>query len=237
MSPSSRALLHAAMTSAIASYRRGPATAGRRLTAGCPEPGDLHPVFGEGAGLVGADHVGRAEGLHRAQPLDDRPPPDQVADPDRQRERDDRQQALRHVAGDQPDREHQRLRERQARPERGDRQERRGHHHGDDRDQPGDPADLAFQRALLGLDPLGEGGDAAELGAHAGGHDDGAGLAAGAGGAAEDQIPGLQQRDPENRPSPRSAPPAPTRRSASRRRLRPSRPASARPRRSGRLPR
>ena len=65
-----------------------------------------HPVLGQRAGLVGADHVGRAERLHRAQPLDERAAARERAHGDGERERDHRQQPLGDVAGEQPDGEH-----------------------------------------------------------------------------------------------------------------------------------
>ena len=61
-------------------------------------------------------------------------------------------------------------------------------------DQPRDTADLLLERALVGLDPLRESGDAAELGLHAGGEDERLRLAADAGRAAEDQLACLEQR-------------------------------------------
>ena len=77
--------------------------------------GDLHPVLGQRAGLVGADHARRAERLDRAQALDHRAAAHQLAHADRERERDHRQQALGHVADEQPDREHDRVAKRRAR--------------------------------------------------------------------------------------------------------------------------
>ena len=48
-----------------------------------------------------------------------------------------------------------------------------------------------LERALLALDALGERRDAAELGVHPGGEDDRAGVALGAGRAAEHEVAGL----------------------------------------------
>ena len=80
-----------------------------------PDRGDAHPVLGQRAGLVGADHVRRAERLDGAQALDHRAAAHQLANADRERERDHRQQALRHVAHEQADREHHRIGDRAGR--------------------------------------------------------------------------------------------------------------------------
>ena len=173
------ALLHAA----IASASRPTAAAARRgWSSACleverlrrrPDVGDAHAVLGQRAGLVGADHVGRAERLDRAQALDDRAAPHELAHPDRERERDDRQQSLGHVADEQADGEDDRVADRQAGAEHGERDERDA-----DRrtaisgDEPSHPADLALERALLALHALGQRRDAPELGAHPGREDD-----------------------------------------------------------------
>ena len=59
---------------------------------------------------------------------------------------------------------------------------------GDRGDQPGDALDLALQRAVLAADALGQGGDPAELGRHAGREDHRGRLAARAVGTAEHEI-------------------------------------------------
>ncbi len=53
-----------------------------------------------------------------------------------------------------------------------------------------------FERTLVSLDTFRQRGDAAEFGVHSGGENDGACLALGAGGAAEDQFACLRQRHP-----------------------------------------
>ena len=133
-----------------------------------PDPDRPHPVLGQRARLVGADDVGGAERLDRAQPLDERAAAGEHRHADGERERDRRQQALGDVGDDQADREVERVLERQAGDEPADRQEREADEHGDERDQPGDAAHLPLERAQLRLDPLGERGDPAELRLHAG---------------------------------------------------------------------
>ena len=78
-----------------------------------PDPGDLHAVLGEGAGLVGADDRRRAQRLDRAEPLDERAPPGQHPHADREGKRDRRQQPLGDVGDQETDREHGRVGERQ----------------------------------------------------------------------------------------------------------------------------
>ncbi len=71
-----------------------------------PHRDGTHPILGQRSGLVGADHVCGSERLHRAEALDERSPARQGAHGDSQGERDDRQQALGDVPGQQADREH-----------------------------------------------------------------------------------------------------------------------------------
>lgn len=160
-----------------------------------PHGADLHVVLGESARLIGADHVGGAEGLHRAQPLDHRTAPHQAAYAQCQGQGDDRQQSFGDVAHQQADREHHGVLDRQAGRERREREEGQAGEQCDQRDQPGHPADLGLQRALLTLDPLGQGGDPAKLGVHTSGEHHCPRLALGAGRPAEHQVTGVQQRD------------------------------------------
>ncbi|MBB2946382.1 hypothetical protein FB565_006150 [Actinoplanes lutulentus] len=62
-----------------------------------------------------------------------------------------------------------------------------------DGDDPRRPSYLGLQRAGLRGTSLRQRGDAAEFGVHAGAGHDGGGFAAGAGGAAEDQVVGVEQ--------------------------------------------
>ena len=87
----------------------------RETPSGCDAPGrsscpvgpqrvDAHPALGQGAGLVGADDVGRAERLDSGQPLHKRPSPGHPPHSDREREGDRRQQSLGDVGDEQADR-------------------------------------------------------------------------------------------------------------------------------------
>ena len=135
--------------------RREPPSCSRSTSpSGVQTRSRAHPVLGQRAGLVGADHGRRAERLDRAQPLDERAAARELGDADRERERDRRQQPLGHVGDDQPDREAERVVEREPGREPADRQERDPDDDGDERDQPRDPAHLRLERARLGLDPL-----------------------------------------------------------------------------------
>ena len=107
-----------------------------------PRAVDLHAVLGERPRLVRADDGGRAQRLDRAQALDERPLAREAAHAGGERERDRRQQPLRHVREEQPDREDDGVLQRQPGRERADRDERRGGDHGDDRDEPGHAPDL-----------------------------------------------------------------------------------------------
>ena len=112
----------------------------------------------------------RAERLDRAEPLHERAAPGERRDADGQRERDRRQQPLGHVGDEQADRE--------ARPRPpADSpaasmpigQEREPDDDGDERDQPGDAADLrARAGSARSSTRCGQRGDPAELGLHPG---------------------------------------------------------------------
>ena len=159
-----------------------------------PELDRPHPVLRQRAGLVGADDVGRAERLDRAQPLDEGAAARQHRHPDGERQRDRRQQPLGNVGDDQADREVERVLERQAGDEPADRQERQPGEDGDQGDQPRDAAHLALERAQLGLDPLREGCDPAELRLHSRPDDERRRFAADTGRAAEHEVSRLDQR-------------------------------------------
>ena len=164
------------------------ALGGGDLGAVRPQQLDRHPPLGQRPGLVRADHVSRAERLDCRQPLDQRAAARHPPDADREREGDRRQQALGHVRDEQPDREGERIVERQP----GDRdphgQEDDARDHRDRSDQLRGIVDLDLKRADLGLDPLRQRCDAAELRAHARRVDDGLGLARRAEAAAEHQV-------------------------------------------------
>ena len=85
------------------------AALGRWWADAVPDGVDAHPVLGQGPGLVGADDVGRPEGLDRAQPLDQTAVPRHLGDADGEREGDRGQQPLGDVGDQQADREHRGL--------------------------------------------------------------------------------------------------------------------------------
>ncbi len=158
-----------------------------------PDRGDSHPVLGQGSGLVRADHVRRAQRLHRAEALDDRAAAHQLADADRQRQRDHRQQSLGDVADQEAHREDDGVGEGQPRAEHAERHEGHSHQEGDERDEPRDPAHLGLQRAVVPLDPLRQRRDSSELGLHARREDHGLPVALRARGPGEHQVARLQQ--------------------------------------------
>ena len=137
-----------------------------------PELRDGHLVAGERAGLVGVDDRRRAEGLDRGQAAHDGAPARHAPDADGQGDRDDRRQAL----GDRGDRqrdggEHGVCHGKAAK--QAQREEEHGHDDDCSRQPPAEDRDLARQRRL-GLRGLPEQrGDPPELGAVAGGDDDG----------------------------------------------------------------
>ena len=170
-----------------------------RLDARCAVRGPrfdrAHPVLGQRAGLVGADHIGGPERLDRAQALDQSATAREQPHGDRERERDHRQQPLGHVAGQQPDREHDAVLDRKPGPEDRDRHERNRHPHRDPSDQPSDATHLPLERAGLLLDTLGQRRDATKLGVHAGREHHRLGLATGARRATEHKVAGDQARN------------------------------------------
>ena len=159
-----------------------------------PDAFDVHPVFGQGARLIGADHVRRAERLDGAEPFHDSAAANQFAHADREGQGDHGQQPLGNIADQQPDGEHDPGRQGQSGDKGRDRDERQPGQHGDQRDQPRDAADLPLERALLAGYPLGERSDPADLRVHPGREHDGARLPLGAGRAAEHNVTRKQQR-------------------------------------------
>ena len=92
----------------------------RSRSSASPRSRSASPASGSRSGFPSCRcrYVGRTKRLDRAQALDDRALTDEAAHADRQGQRDHRQQALRHVADDQPDREDDCVPYRQAGPER-----------------------------------------------------------------------------------------------------------------------
>ncbi len=153
-----------------------------------------HPVLRQRAGLVRADHRRGAERLDRAQPLHECAPAGEAGDSHREGEGDRRQQPLGHVRDDQAHGERRRIVQRQAGGEPPERQERHPDRDRDSGDQPRHAPHLALDRARLLAHALRQRRDPPELGVHAGGVDERAGLPADAGRAAEHEPAGLDGR-------------------------------------------
>ena len=153
-----------------------------------PDPLDEHPVLGEGARLVGADHVDGPERLHGGQLPDQRPTGGQPLGAEREGHRHHRRQGL----GDRRDREthggqeHQldRLSPRDA------GHEHDGAHHERDRGQALTQArQSALEWGLTGAVCLEQVGDVAERRRHARRHHHATPSAAGHGRALEGHVP------------------------------------------------
>ena len=153
----------------------------------------MHTVFCERAGLVGTNHGGRTEGLHRTEPLDQGALASEGANSDAQREGDRREESFGNVADEQANGKDRGGRKRQAGRERPERKEREPDQDRNERNDPGHSAHLTFERTFAGSVLLRERGDAAELGMHAGGEDQCASLARGAGRTAEHQVGGIEE--------------------------------------------
>ncbi len=134
---------------------------------------DPHPILGERAGLVRADHGRAAERLDRGQVLDERLPLRHSLTAHREGERDGGQEAFRHVGHDDPNAEDRA----DPKPEAGgepDEEKERAHSQREEGDDVGDMDDLALERRRPGVGARGETGDLSEFGAHARGVDHGA---------------------------------------------------------------
>ena len=164
------------------------------LAEWCPEAHRAHAVLGQRPRLVGADDVGRAEGLDRAQPLDDRTTPGELSYADGECERQGREEAFRDIRDDEADGKAERVVKREAGGEPADRQEGEPDADRHQRDQPRDAPYLLLEWARFYANPLRQSGDATELGLHAGRHDQCLCLAADAGRAAEHDVAGVHER-------------------------------------------
>ena len=148
-----------------------------------------HPVLGEGAGLVGADHRGAAEGFHRRQLADDRPPLGHAVHADGQGDGHDRGQLFR----DRPHRQGHGSVEHLLGPAAA----RQPHQEGEARQQQdhlqkgaAEPTELAGQGGGEVHLVLQGGGDAAHFGGIAGGHHQALALPSG------DETAGIGHADP-----------------------------------------
>ena len=156
-----------------------PELAGR----GVPAAGDLdapgpelertdgHLVLGQGAGLVGADDGGRAQGLDGGQPADQDAHAGHALHPQRQRHGGDGGQPLGHRGDGQRDADLQHVQERvAAKPARQDDDEAERQ---DDADQQAtELGQLPLERRVPVVRLLDQRADLADLGAHAGGGDE-----------------------------------------------------------------
>ena len=136
----------------------------------------VHPVLGQRPGLVGADHGGRAQGLHGRQMSDQYIPLGHPLGSDGQRQRDRRQQSFGHVRHDDPNREDEIGPEGQAEHQPDD-EEHAPQHDREHRDDPADKRDLTLKGKRQFAGGLGQVGNLAKLGLHARGEDNRAGVA------------------------------------------------------------
>ena len=148
---------------------------------------DRHLVFGQGPGLVRADHGCAAQRLHGRQPPHQRMAFDHALDADRQRDRDDSRQRLWHNGHGQGDAEDEHLHERLAAHEP-QRHDQRHDHERDPRQHVADLVEVFLERRAFGFDRLEQPRDLAEFGVHGRGHDHGAPAPVGGGGAGEGHV-------------------------------------------------
>ncbi|MPM35866.1 hypothetical protein SDC9_82460 [bioreactor metagenome] len=162
-----------------------------------PQRHGPHPVHGQRPGLVRADHARRAERLDGRDALHQRALAGQDPDPHGKGEGDGGQESLRDVGHQQPDRELQRVGQRQPGQQRPDGDE--GHPHGDrhEGDHPRHAGHLSLQRTALVPGALRQGRDPAQLRVHPGGEDDRRRVTCRTAGPAEDHVGGLQQSFPQ----------------------------------------
>ncbi len=138
-----------------------------------PQRGHRHLVARQRAGLVAADGGGRAQRLHRRQPADDGAAPGHALHAHGQRDGHGHRQPLGHHRHHLADGHHQHLGQRQPAP-----QAEQHHHHEQAQRRTDQPApellDAPLQRRRRLDRGGGQPGDVADLGVHAGGHDQGA---------------------------------------------------------------
>ena len=119
----------------------------RRCGLGQPELLNLHAAFGEGSGLVAADHAHRAQGLHRREPSHQRLAPGHALHVDGQGQGDRGQQSLRHIGHDDPSRKHQAFRAAHPHKQQAEQKRQAAHRQGDGGDRVNDAAHLLLQGA------------------------------------------------------------------------------------------
>ena len=130
---------------------------------------DRHLVLRQRPCLVRADHRRRTERLHRREALDDRPAPGHPLHPEREDDRQDGGQPLRHRRHCERDADQEHVDEVRGLVEVGGHEDR-AHDHDRDRDHGGsehapDAGDLALQRRALLLRPSEQPRDVPHLGA------------------------------------------------------------------------
>ena len=151
------------------------------------EPADRHSVLGQGPGLVGADHRGRAQRLDRGEVLDQDVLSRQALARHGKRQGYGREQPLGHVGHDDADREHSVVPERQSEgvADREKRDPERGRQR---RDYSGQECHLALERRQCRSGSLRKVRDFPECGAHACSEDHGAPIAHNQGRAGKQDI-------------------------------------------------
>ena len=156
-----------------------------------------HFVLGQGAGLVGTDHLGAAQRLHRRQAADHGIAPAHAGDADAQHHRYHRGQALGNGGHRQGHRHHEGLQDAGQGEVPGHQQVKHENEHADAQHQPGQRlaqlGQFFLQRRLLLLRPGQDTGDLAHLRVHSGGGDHHAAPAIGNGGAHVGHVPAVPQ--------------------------------------------
>ena len=146
-----------------------------------------HLILGKGAGLIGANDLGAAQGLHRRQPADHRPALTHVGNADGQHHRHHRSQALGNGGHSQGNGHHEGFQNGLQGVVALHQQVKHKDKHADGQHQIGKGlaqlGQLALEGGLLLLRPGQNPGDLAHFGVHAGGGDDGATPAIDHGGA------------------------------------------------------
>jgi hypothetical protein len=164
----------------------------RVAAAARPQGANGHGVLGEGAGLVGADHRGAAQGLHRRQFADDGPAFGHARHADGQGDGDGRRQALGNGAHRQGHRRHEHGVGRLA-AQHADGEGQRRESQDDDQQAPGEHPHLAGEGGAQAGRRGDQAGDMAGLGGIAGGDDQAVALAGGHVGAGVGHVAPVRQ--------------------------------------------
>ncbi len=167
-----------------------PQPGARHLKELAIQPDPLHHdlVGGQRAGLVGANDGGGPQGLHPGKLFHQGVLSGQALHRQSQRQAEGGQQPLGHEGHDHADGKDEAGKEGELAGEDAYAEEDGADGKGHGRHHPGHHLHLPLQRAGLFLHPLGQGGDVAQLGVHAGGDDHGPGCAGEGRGAGKHQI-------------------------------------------------